>query len=197
MQRDLKKPAVNQIVRIKSTKMQYIHKKSKNIGYQALSIIFFLLVIISSNAQPDACQNLLETHNRKPLFPEENEADYLRCLATIETEYRKSVQKKSEIGKEIDKWNTDLRKKNTELERARQNNDTINVNKFTLDADQITKGLNTAKEKLDTNAAQISAYKNLLSSSYNRMVDYFEKQKENSAQAKIYNDKLVTLNRSN
>ena len=177
--------------------MQYIIKKARIVFNYSLSIIFLFFGIIKSSGQPGSCQGLLESLNGKKPFPTEKEADYLRCLSTIETEYGKTIQKNRDISKDIEKWNSDLRRKNSELERARQNNDTINVTKFTLEAEQITKDLNTSKEKLDTNSLQMTAYKKILSASYSRMINYFEEEKENSAQAKPYRDKLDNLNKPN
>jgi hypothetical protein len=177
--------------------MQYRNKKTRIIINYSLSIIFLFLGIISSNAQPDYCQGVLENLNTKKPFPQEKEADYFRCLASIETEYGKSVQKNKDTNKEIEKTNSELRKRNAELERAKQNNDTININKLDSAIRQIEKVLNTSKEKLAADSLQSTTYKNLLAASYARMKDYYENEKEDSVKAKIYEDKLNSLNRSN
>ena len=177
--------------------MQYRNKKARIVYNYSLSIIFLFFGISNINGQTSNCQELLESLNTKKPFPTEKEADYLRCLSTIETEYEKTIQKKIDIGKEIEKWNSDLKSKNSELDKARQNNDTININKFISEVDQLTKGLNASKEKLDSNSLQMSSYKNLLLASYSKMINYFEEEKENSAQAKPYKDKLDKLNKPN
>jgi len=177
--------------------MQYRNKKIRIISNYSLSIIFLFLGIISSNAQPGNCLGVLENLNTKKPFPQEKEPDYFGCLANIETEYGKSVQKNKDTNKEIEKTNSELKSKKIELERAKQNNDTSNINKIDSAVRQIEKELNTSKEKLATDSIQMTAYKNLLSVSYSRMIKYFEEEKENSAQAKTYKDKLDNLNKPN
>lgn len=177
--------------------MQYRNKKTTIIVNYSLSIIFLLLGIINSNAQPDNCQGLLESLNKRNPFPTERETDYLRCLTNIETEYGKAIQKNKDIKKEFDKLDSDLKRKNAELERVKQTNDSINVNRITLEVGQIGKELNTSKDKLDTNSLQVTTYKNLLVASYNRIKDYYEKEKGDYSKAKEYQDKLNNLNRSN
>ena len=177
--------------------MQYRNKKIWIVINYSLSIIFLFFGIINSNAQPDNCQGLLENLNKKNPFPQEKEPDYLVCLANLETEYGKSILKNKESNKETEKWNNELKRKNADLERAKQNNDSINVNKIALEVGQIEKELITSKEKLATDSLQAATYKNLLAASYSRMKDYYEKEKEDSVKAKIYENKLISLNRSN
>ncbi|HEV8271254.1 MAG TPA: hypothetical protein VGQ04_08095, partial [Chitinophagaceae bacterium] len=140
---------------------------------------------------------LLESLNKKNPFPQEKEPDYFRCLANIETEYGKSAQKNKDTNKEIEKTNSELKRKNADLERAKQKNDSINVNKIALEVGQIEKELITLKDKLATDSLQATTYKNLLVASYTRMKDYYEKEKEDSVKAKMYEDKLNNLNRPN
>ena len=177
--------------------MQHRHKKNKIVANYSLSIIFLFLGIINSNAQLANCLGLLESLNKKDPFPTEKEQDYLGCLTNLESEYGRSLQKSKEMIREIEKLNNDLRKKNTDLERAKQNNDSTNVSKIDSAIKQIEKELNTSKEKFTADSLLVANYKILLSACYVRMKDYYEKEKEDSVKARMYEDKLNSLNRPN
>ena len=170
--------------------MQCQNKISRFISVFSLSFAFSFLGILDTNAQ---CQDLLENLNKRNPFPTDMESGYLTCLATIESEYGKSIQKHKDLKREFDKWDSDLKKKNAELDKAKLNNDTVNINKLSLEVVQFEKDKNTSKDKLDSNLLQATTYYNLLSASYNSMKKYYEEIKENSSEAKKYEDKIRTL----